>query len=128
MEHWLPLFHERLDTLFDYVPGAPMVLEPQVEEAAHERRDQIADYYRGAPGTRIGPAPASGAPYKPLPPERLYLAEAEWHERLDRAALARLSPFAAPDGTADSDRDRRPGRPQFRAGAREPATPTCSRR
>ena len=21
MEHWLPLFHDRLDTLFDYLPG-----------------------------------------------------------------------------------------------------------
>ena len=43
-----------------------------------------------------------GAPYKPLPPERLYLAETEWRERLDRSALARLSPFAAPEGTADT--------------------------
>ena len=23
MEHWLPLFHDRLDTLFDYLPGSP---------------------------------------------------------------------------------------------------------
>ncbi len=40
--------------------------------------------------------PARGAPYKPLPPDRLYLAEAEWRERLDKSALARLTPFAAP--------------------------------
>ena len=45
MEHWLPLFHDRLDTLFDYVPGAPVVLEPLAEDAAHERLAQIADYY-----------------------------------------------------------------------------------
>src|SRR5882757_240478 len=37
MEHWLPLFHEKLDTLFDYLPGAPVVLEPLVEDAAGER-------------------------------------------------------------------------------------------
>ena len=42
-----------------------------------------------------------GAPYKPLPPERLYLAEAEWQARLDAAALAKLTPFAAPDGSPD---------------------------
>ena len=27
MEHWLPLFHNKLDTLFDYLPGTPLVLE-----------------------------------------------------------------------------------------------------
>jgi transcription-repair coupling factor (superfamily II helicase) len=45
MEHWLPLFHDRLDTLIDYLPGTPVVLEPLVEDAAKERFAQIADYY-----------------------------------------------------------------------------------
>ena len=45
MEHWLPLFHDKLDTLFDYLPDSPVVLEPLAEEAAHERFAQIADYY-----------------------------------------------------------------------------------
>ena len=45
MEHWLPLFHDRLDTLFDYVPGSPVVLEPLAEDAARERLAQIEDYY-----------------------------------------------------------------------------------
>src|SRR5262249_6502603 len=40
----------------------------------------------------------SGPPYKPLPPERLYLGEAEWRARLETAALARLTPFAVPQG------------------------------
>src|SRR5260370_22727026 len=34
MEHWLPLFHERLETIFDYVPGSPVVLEPLADDAA----------------------------------------------------------------------------------------------
>ena len=45
MEHWLPLFHDKLDTLFDYVPGAPVVLEALAEDAARERLAQIKDYY-----------------------------------------------------------------------------------
>ena len=45
MEHWLPLFHDQLDTLFDYLPDSPVVLEPLAEDAAHERLAQIADYY-----------------------------------------------------------------------------------
>ena len=31
MEHWLPLFHPHMDTLFDYAADAPVVLEPLVQ-------------------------------------------------------------------------------------------------
>jgi len=45
--------------------------------------------------------PGGGAIYKPLPlPDRLYLTEDEWAQRLDQAALARLTPFAVPEGSA----------------------------
>jgi transcription-repair coupling factor (superfamily II helicase) len=37
MEHWLPLFHEHLDTLFDFVPGALILLAHQSEEAKTQR-------------------------------------------------------------------------------------------
>jgi transcription-repair coupling factor (superfamily II helicase) len=101
MEHWLPLFHDHLDTVFDYLPGTPVVVEPLAEDAAKERFAQIADYYE-ARTQNMAPAAhsAAGAPYKPLPPDRLYLAEAEWRERLDGARLVRLTPFAAPEGAA----------------------------
>ena len=45
LEHWLPLFAEKLETIFDYLPGVPVVLEPLIEEAANERLSQIGDYY-----------------------------------------------------------------------------------
>ncbi len=98
MEHWLPLFHPRLDTLFDYVPDAPIVLEPLAEEAAHERLAQIADYYQAR--RQALEADRAGSPYKPLEPDKLYLAETEWRSRLADAALARLTPFAVPGETA----------------------------
>jgi transcription-repair coupling factor (superfamily II helicase) len=100
VEHWLPLFHPQLDTLFDYLEGTPIAIEPLAEEAAHERLAQIADYYQ-ARKDALDQAGA-GAPYKPLPPDRLYLPETEWRARLENSALARLSPFAAPEGTADA--------------------------
>jgi transcription-repair coupling factor (superfamily II helicase) len=99
MEHWLPLFHPQLETLFDYLDASPVAIEPLAEEAAHERLAQIADYYQARKETMD--QAGGGAPYKPLPPDRLYLPEAEWRERLDRSALARLSPFASPEATAD---------------------------
>ncbi len=95
MEHWLPLFHQRMATLFDYIEASPIAIEPLAEEAAHERLAQIADYYEAR--KEALDQSGAGVPYKPLPPDRLYLAEAEWRERLDKSALARLSPFATPE-------------------------------
>ncbi|MES2752667.1 MAG: transcription-repair coupling factor [Pseudomonadota bacterium] len=109
MEHWLPLFAERMDTLFDYLGAAPVVLEPQAEDAARERFKQIVDYYEARRDAMD--IPGGGAIYKPLPPDRLYLSEGEWVQQLDSAALARLTPFALPSGDDNLiDIDARQGR------------------
>ncbi len=100
MEHWLPLFHQRMETLFDYLPATPIAIEPLGEEAAHERIAQIVDYFQ-ARKEALG-QDGSSAPYKPLPPDRLYLPEAEWRERLESAPLAKLTSFVAPDSAADT--------------------------
>jgi len=117
MEHWLPLFHDRLETLFDYLPGAGLVLEPLAEDAAHERFAQIADYYEAR--RQALDMAGGGPPYKPLPPDRLYLSEQAWRARLDAVALARLSPFAVPAGAGVVDAGTRQGR-NFAAERAEP--------
>ncbi|MFG1212296.1 transcription-repair coupling factor [Xanthobacter flavus] len=97
MEHWLPLFHERMDTLFDYLEGGTLLLDPLAEEAGGERIAQIADYYdarRQAQDQHGGPI------YNPLPPDRLYLQGPEWSKCLAGMRLARLSPFAVPESGA----------------------------
>ena len=97
MEHWLPLFHDKLETIFDYLPGTALVLEHLAEDAAHERFTQIADYYDAR---REALRSDATPPYKPLPVERLYIGEREWKERLGTEALARLTPFAVPEADA----------------------------
>src|SRR6202142_3684342 len=106
MEHWLPLFHNTLETVFDYLPGTPLALEHLAEDAAHERFTQIADYYDARrEALKQGVTP----PYKPLTPARLYLAEAEWKERLDTSAMARLTPFGVPEARDVIDVNARAG-------------------
>ena len=126
MEHWLPLFQERMDTLFDYLDGTPIAIEPQSEDAARERFKQIADYYDAR--REAMDHPGSGAIYKPLPPDQLYLTEHEWDKRLEGGALARLTPFAVPDEASGAviDVGARAGR-NF-APERADTTSTCSRR
>jgi transcription-repair coupling factor (superfamily II helicase) len=94
MEHWLPLFHDHLDTLFDYLDRTPVVLEPLADDAAHERIAQIVDYYDAR---KNAPEGVGGVPYKPLLPQRLYFTEDEWRTQLARLKIARMTPFAVPD-------------------------------
>jgi transcription-repair coupling factor (superfamily II helicase) len=108
MEHWLPLFQEKMDTLFDYLGDAPVAIEPQSEDAVRERFKQIADYYEAR--REAQEHPGGGAIYKPLPTNRLYLTEAEWTKRLGEAALARLTQFAVPEDAGVVDAGARRGR------------------
>ncbi len=98
MEHWLPLFHERMDTLFDYLEHTPFAVQAQAEDVAVERITQIGDYY--AARKEALAEGAAGAVYKPLPPDRLYLTGDEWRQRLAGQSLVRISPFAVPEGGA----------------------------
>jgi transcription-repair coupling factor (superfamily II helicase) len=96
LEHWLPLFYDRLDTLFDYAPGMPVLLDALVGDAVGERLAQARDYYDARHGAME--KPQSGvAPYRPLPPEALYFAPKEWAEASDAWRLAELTPFSVPE-------------------------------
>lgn len=106
MEHWLPLFHDGMDTLFDYLPGTPVALEALADDAVEQRFAQIKDYYEArAEALKDGVTPA----YKPMPPDRLYLAEAEWKERLGELAVAKLNPFDVPPAADVIDIGATPG-------------------
>jgi transcription-repair coupling factor (superfamily II helicase) len=94
MEHWLPLYYERLETLFDYLPGAGLSLDHQAEEARGHRFDQIAEFYTARHSA--GAVAHTGAPvYRALRPDRLYLDEREWQSAVSGRSVVQLSPFAA---------------------------------
>ncbi len=95
MEHWLPLFHDALESLFDYLPGARISLDPTGEEAVAARLAQIAEHFE-ARREYLGERGDEAPPYNPLPPEALYLTATEWDRgAAERSALA-LTPFQAP--------------------------------
>lgn len=97
LEHWLPLFTGKLDTVFDYVPGCPVILDTLAEEAIRERLSQITDYYDARQQIMSEPQAGGAAPYLPLPPDRLYLTETEIGGLFSARAVARLTPFAVPE-------------------------------
>ena len=105
MEHWVPLFHEGMETLIDYVPGASISLDHQAEDVLTARLEMVADHYAAR---QIVPRDGE-TPYRPLPPERLYLDRASWDAMLAKGPLFSFSPFAQPDGMPGVDGGGRPG-------------------
>lgn len=107
MDHWLPLFFGRMDTLFDYAPEAAVMLDHHAEQARVERFSQIEDFYasrktleQAAQSRKKGKEQAiAGMVYHPLPVAQLYIDSDEW-ATLSGDALE-LSPFKAPDDSAD---------------------------
>ena len=118
VEHWVPLFHERMETLLDYLPDPAASLDAQADAALDARLEMIADHYEA----RRVPAREGETPYRPLPPGRLYLDRAAWDAMLAPAQPVQFSPYGKPDGAAGADAGGRPGYVFTKAGGQIGAT------
>ena len=99
MEHWLPLFYDHLDTIFDYIGDIAVVFDHLSEEAMIERQKLIEDYYQARLDQRD--PKDSSTPYNPVKPAELYLSPE------DVASLAEkvqhridLTPFNKPSSSS----------------------------
>ena len=96
MEHWLPLFHDRLATLFEYLPDAIVTLDPLADDAHSKRLEQVADHYE-ARAQALERKAFGAPPYHPVPPESMFLSEADWQTELGRGRVIRLDAFERPE-------------------------------
>jgi transcription-repair coupling factor (superfamily II helicase) len=112
MEHWLPLFEDRLATLWDHFSAATVVRDAGVAGAVEGRLEAVADYYEN----RKRAEAAQPGSYRPLPAKALYLDAAEWAAALDAARAHLTTPFHEPpsatvlDFGVDNARDFAPER------------------
>ena len=94
MDHWLPLFEERMATIFDHVgEGTLVIRDAGALSAGQSRLDAISDYHEN----RVKAQVAEPGSYRPLPPEMLYLSGEELERTLTGNAAHLLTPFAQPD-------------------------------
>ncbi len=109
MEHWAALFHERLETLFDFLPSAPVTLDHQVAEACIARLDMVQDHYEVRREATENAA-RGDVPYQPCPPDMLYLSMEEWETVLGARPSRAFSPVQLPLGPGVIDAGGRIGR------------------
>ncbi|MBO9579989.1 MAG: transcription-repair coupling factor [Sphingobium sp.] len=115
MEHWLPLFEERLVPLAEHLPeGTLWIRDGGVAAAAEARFEAIADYH----ANRVQAAAASPGAYRPLAPDQLYLASEQWAEASADLPIHTTSQFHEPESATvldfgvDGARDFAPERAQ----------------
>jgi len=105
LEHYIPLFHEHMDTLVDYLPDASISMDHQVPDILSARLEMIADHFEA----RKAPAREGEAIYRALPSHLLYLNRSGWDAMLARVPSIALNPFAKPDTIQGMDAGGRPG-------------------
>ncbi|NDW43431.1 transcription-repair coupling factor [Ruegeria sp. PrR005] len=109
MEHWLPFFHEDLETLFDYLPKATVTLDDQLTAARLSRWEGIQDQYEIR---RLAMADRArmDSVYKPLPPGLLFLDDADWEALLQDRRVMQFNPLPQASGPGVIDAGGRIGR------------------
>ncbi len=102
MEHWLPLFEDKMATLFDHLGGDDVVVRDSgVGAAAESRFESITDYY----ANRRRAEAAQPGSYRPLGATALYLDAAHWSIALDAATAHIVTPFHEPTSATVLDFD-----------------------
>jgi len=100
MDHWLPLFEEKLATLFDHLgDDAVIVRDSGVAGAAEARFEAIRDYH----ANRIRTQTSDLGSYRPLAPDALYLPAEVWDAHVSARPLHITSPFHAPESDTTLD-------------------------
>ena len=104
IEHYMPLFYEHVETIFDYLgPQTLIAFDGLLNEAKRERVDLIEDFYTSrrehaeARDTGSGDPSKSAGLYRPLAMDRLYLDEATWDRQLATQRVRKHTPFESPD-------------------------------
>ncbi|MFG6081704.1 transcription-repair coupling factor [Paracoccus litorisediminis] len=109
MEHWLPWFHERMDSLFSYLPDASVVTDDHVEQVRDARWHTIGEQF-DARREALKRKGGTDNVYRPVPPELMFPDEVEWKSWLSAHRVLRLSVLNQPPGPGVLDAGGRVGR------------------
>ena len=73
LEHWLPFFHERLESILDHLPETPICLDDRLAEAIENRWQVVNSQYDARLAASKGDSGLETR-YNPCPPEKLYVS------------------------------------------------------
>ncbi|MDT9597605.1 transcription-repair coupling factor [Sphingosinicella rhizophila] len=95
IDHWLPLFEERMASFFDHLGDSDIIVRDAGDAGAADARfEAVADYYQN----RARALSADPGSYRPLEPGTLYLTREEWEQLIVARPLHLATPFPQPEG------------------------------
>ncbi len=112
MEHWLPLFYGRTETLCEYLPGCPVSLDEGAEAERDDYLDQIADAFQARKAMGSIEEKAKLPVFRPLPPEQVFIDAVAWDDCLSPRAVTVFQAAPPEAGAPMEDAGARPG-PRF---------------
>jgi transcription-repair coupling factor (superfamily II helicase) len=110
VEHWLPFFHDHLETLFDYLPAAPVLMDDQLTPTRLARWDSIADQFDARRHALSQKKTLGSSVYKPIPPGLLYLDDENWIAAVGARRQVQFHPLPQASGPGVVDAGGRIGR------------------
>ena len=109
IEHWMGFFHEKLETLFDYLGRATVTLDEQNAAMREARWVSIDDQYDARREAMLAKGRMDSV-YKPAKPDGLYLDPAAWDAALASFRVMRFGALPQPTGPNVIDAGGRIGR------------------
>ena len=97
LEHFLPLFHEKMVSLFDYLPNASFSFEFQAQKALEAKEEQIDEYYQARVAALENDTFFAEQKYNPIPKSLMFLSAQEVLSILNEKDFYTFSPFDEPD-------------------------------
>jgi transcription-repair coupling factor (superfamily II helicase) len=88
IEHALAKFYPGLRTVFDLLPEAAVVLDPEVQPLADQRAEEVRDAYR----LRAPALPEDPPAFLPSEPDALYLLGKAWRDSLAKRDVTTVQP------------------------------------
>lgn len=97
LEHFLPLFHEKLVSFFDYIPSASLSYDFQISQRIEAKLEQVDEYFEARQEALKNQALSLENKYYPIPKELFFLSQDELNTLRNNHSFYSFSPFVEPD-------------------------------
>ncbi len=97
IEHFLPLFYDKMASFFDYLPTESISLDYQAMDAVQSRTEQIREYYEARCFAAENNTDLGNGKYHPIAPELFFMSLTDVKKQLESHTVYSFSPFVEPD-------------------------------